>query len=367
MVSPMRNLAVADFRRVRWAALGLLIAAGSISGRAATKGPDAGNYTGTDATVFSFVDIGGSSGGVSVLTGTDDGTAALTLPFTFQFYGQAYTKICVSSNGAAYFINDLAECAGFNDFSHTDLSSIPPPGDRAGLFPLWTDLTFGVPGAGSVVYQTIGAPGSQKFVLQWNNAYPQGSPDPVTFQAILSQGSNQVLFQYKKVGLGADNPASNGKSASIGIRNAAALTANLNQQIVWSFDVPVIADSTALLFVGDVTPPVITVVPNPSMLWPPNGRTVSVTMTGRITDESGINATTAHYAVTDSYGQVQPAGDISLQGDGSYTFVLALPAVRRDADQVGRIFSVVVSASDTADNAGSTTALVTVPHDQGKK
>jgi hypothetical protein len=364
MVSPMRYLAIADFRRGRWALLSLLIAVGSMTGWAATKGPDAGNYTATDATVFSFADISGSSGGVSILAGSDDGLADLTLPFTFQFYGQPYAKICVSANGAVYFVTALLPCSGFNDFFNTDLTSTPPPGDRAGLFPLWSDLTFAVPGAGSVVYKTDGAAGSRRFVLQWNNAYPQGSPNPVTFQAILSEGSNQVLFQYKTVGLGPSNPASNGKQATVGIRNAAGLT--LNQQIAWSFDAPVIADSTALLFVGDRTAPVITAVPNPAMIWPPNGRTVSVTVSGRIRDESGINPNSAQYALTDSYGQVQSTGNITLTGDGSYSFVIALPAVRRDADKVGRIFTIVVSATDLAGNSGSTTVLVTVPHDQGK-
>ena len=44
---------------------------------AATKGPDGGGYTASDATVYSLVDISGAGGGASVLAGIDDGAHAL--------------------------------------------------------------------------------------------------------------------------------------------------------------------------------------------------------------------------------------------------------------------------------------------------
>jgi hypothetical protein len=83
-------------------------------------------------------------------------------------------------------------------------------------------------------------------VVQWSNAYPQGSPNPVTFQVVLSETTNKILFQYQSVGLGDGNPATNGRLATVGIRNAGALTNN--QQIEWSFAAPVIGDGTAIQF-----------------------------------------------------------------------------------------------------------------------
>jgi hypothetical protein len=238
------------------------VAAGLIAGlltvgvAATTKGPDAGAYTGTDATTFSFVDISGGSGGIAVLGGTDDGTVALALPFAFKFYGQTYPFVCVSSNGALYFAAADSDCTGILDFANTDLSSVAPPGDRPAVLPLWSDLTFQVAGAGAVFYQTLGAAGSRRFVVQWNDAFPQGSPEPVTFQVILGEAGSSVLFQYKTVNLGAGNAASNGAQATIGIRNTGAL--NTQQQIAWSFGAPVLANSVAILFsgtpkAGDVT------------------------------------------------------------------------------------------------------------------
>ena len=246
MVSPMR---IHDLVRTRVGgmALSLLLTAPFIALPSAdtTKGPDASGYTGTDNAVFSFVDVA-ASGGAGVLADTDDGTAVLTLPFAFTFYGQAYTLMCVSSNGAAYFISDLADCQGLLDFANTDPTSTTTPGDHPALFPLWSDLRFEGLGSG-VYYQANGVPGSRRFVLQWNRAYPLSSPNPVTFQAILFEGSNQVLFQYETVAVGG-SLASNGGEATVGIRNAGA-PAN-GQQIAWSYKAPVLADGLAVLYTG---------------------------------------------------------------------------------------------------------------------
>jgi hypothetical protein len=234
----------------RVAAALIAVAALTALTSAATRGPDPAGYTGTDAVVYSFIDLAGG-GAAAMLDDTDDATVALTLPFAFQFYGQPRTLLCVSANGAAYFVADLAACSGIVDFANTDLSVTSSPGDTPGLFPLWSDLTFDQPGAGSVLYQTLGSAGSRRFVVQWQNAYPSGGTSPVTFQMILSEGTNEVLFQYKTVDLGDENPASRGAGATIGIRNAEALVSG--QQIQWSFGVPVIGNESALRFVGNTS------------------------------------------------------------------------------------------------------------------
>jgi hypothetical protein len=225
---------------------------------AATRGPDAGGYTATDETVYSFIDISGASGGASALAQTDDGAAALVLPFAFQFYGQSYSAVCVSANGALYFVNDVAQCGSINDFANTDLTTTAPEGDRPGIFPFWSDLSFQVQGAGSVLYQVVGTAGSRRFVVQWKNAYPQGSATPITFQAILHETTNRILFQYQLVDLGEANPSSRGALATVGIRNAGGLVSG--QQLPWSFNARVIGNESALLF----TPPGLTA---PVLTW----------------------------------------------------------------------------------------------------
>jgi len=68
----------------------------------------------------------------------------------------------------------------------------------------------------------------------------------VTFQAVLTEGSNEVRFQYKNVALGPANPARNAGRATVGVRNTGA-PAN-QQQIAWSYNVPVVAEESALQF-----------------------------------------------------------------------------------------------------------------------
>ena len=92
---------------------------------------------------------------------------------------------------------------------------------------------------------------------------------------------------------------------------------------------------------------------------------VPVTIAGRTTDaDSGVNASTASYAVTDEYGQVQPKGSVPLKSDGSYSFTIQLQALRNEDDSDGRQYTITVGAQDNAGNKGSAATGVSVPHDQ---
>ena len=91
---------------------------------------------------------------------------------------------------------------------------------------------------------------------------------------------------------------------------------------------------------------------------------VPVTISGAITDSgSGVNAKTAAYAVRDEYGQVQPSGPMILGLGGSYSTIVSLQASREGSDKNGRQYIITVSAKDNADNLGSASTVVTVPHD----
>ena len=238
-------------RLLRQIALVVLTVALPVRSWATTKGPDQGGYKGTDATAFSFIDIAGANGAPSVLGGEDDQMTPLKLPFTFQFYGHSYDYVCVSSNGALYFVAGVGDCNGFIDFQNIDLSGAAGPNDLPAVFPLWLDLTFDAPGAGAVYYQAIGQPGSRRYIVQWNNVYPQmPNSSPVTFQIILNEGQNTILVQYKSLG-----PQGNVTAAAVGIRNAGA--PNNDQQIPWSYAADVLGDSTALMFADTRLPPTI--------------------------------------------------------------------------------------------------------------
>jgi hypothetical protein len=129
---------------------------------------------------------------------------------------------------------------------------------------------------------------------------------------------------------------------------------------------------TNLVVVGqveDVTPPVVTVFATPKTLWPPNGKMVTVTISGTITDtESGVNASTAAFEVKDEYGLIQPSGQITtLDASGRYSFRIQLQASRKGNDRDGRLYTIIVSAQDKEGNQGSNSTIVTVPHDQRRR
>jgi uncharacterized repeat protein (TIGR01451 family) len=126
------------------------------------------------------------------------------------------------------------------------------------------------------------------------------------------------------------------------------------------------ASGATITAIADKIPPTITISANPTTLWPPNGQMVPVTVSGTITDTgSGVNPGSGSFAVLDEYGAVQPAGAVTINPDGTYSFTVNLEASRRGNDKDGRTYTITVFALDNAGNRGSSAIVVTVPHDQG--
>ena len=110
----------------------------------------------------------------------------------------------------------------------------------------------------------------------------------------------------------------------------------------------------------------VSVSASPSSIWPPNGKMVPVTVSGTITDNlSGVNPSTAGFAVVDEYGRVHPSGPVTLGPGGSYSCTVSLQASRNGNDRDGRQYMIRVSAKDFAGNRGSAATTVTVPYAQG--
>jgi uncharacterized protein len=127
---------------------------------------------------------------------------------------------------------------------------------------------------------------------------------------------------------------------------------------------PTPASST---WIVDTAPPVITVAASAPSLWPPNGKLVPDTISGTITDApSGVDPGSLAFSVVDEYGRVQPAGAITLGSGGRFSFEVSLEADRLGQDYDGRQYQVIISASDNAGNHTSASAIVRVPHDNGK-
>jgi len=120
----------------------------------------------------------------------------------------------------------------------------------------------------------------------------------------------------------------------------------------------------AFTWTVDLAGPSITLNASVVSLWPANGKLVPDTITGRVTDAlAGVDPTTVTFTVTDEYGQVQPAGAVSLGADGQFSFVILLEASRLGADHDGRRYVIAVSAADAVGHGGSASIVVVVPHD----
>jgi len=114
----------------------------------------------------------------------------------------------------------------------------------------------------------------------------------------------------------------------------------------------------------DQTAPTVSLSADPSLIWPPNGRTVPVVISGAGADATSGLAEVS-YVVTDEYGL--PLGIPSrLLNGGSATWAdqLEVEARRHGYDSDGRVYQVVATLVDVAGNTATATAIIRVPHDQ---
>jgi len=113
----------------------------------------------------------------------------------------------------------------------------------------------------------------------------------------------------------------------------------------------------------DQTAPTISLSADPSVVWPPNGTTVTVAINGDGADAvSGLAEVS--YVVMDEYGSPLGIPSRSLKGVSSaWADQLAVEARRSGYDLDGRVYQVVATLVDVAGNTASATAIIRVPHD----
>lgn len=115
-------------------------------------------------------------------------------------------------------------------------------------------------------------------------------------------------------------------------------------------------------FTVDTLQPVLMVnQPNPSILWPANGKLVDIIISGTATD-NGSGLTTVSYLVNDEYGEFNLAGNITPENNGNFSFVISLRADRDNKDIDGRLYVISVGAKDRAGNLTNQDVFVTVPY-----
>lgn len=136
---------------------------------------------------------------------------AIDIPFGFRFYGKTYNRIWVSSNGLVSFGG-----VGLTAATNTDIPRTYVP--NGALYPYWDDLN---PARGGAIYVGVeGNAPNRKVVVSWVDVPWGNAPLTVrfSFQAILTEGSSDVVYQYLNVS--PDNYYYGaGRSATIGIEN----------------------------------------------------------------------------------------------------------------------------------------------------
>ena len=193
-------------------------------------------YAGDDTAPFSFIDISATG---TALNLTDDGEATVTMPFSFTYFGVTSADLRVGNNGGILF----GVTTGEHRFAGN--AAIPAATPPLAILPFWDDIDADT---GNVFCETQGVAPNRQFIVEWFNR-PHFPPDigSVTFEVILFEGSNEILFQYLDTDFG--NVSYNaGASATAGL-NLDATTANQ-----YSFNTAVLTDNKAILWtLGTVT------------------------------------------------------------------------------------------------------------------
>ncbi len=159
-------------------------------------------------------------------------SSALALPFTFVFYDRTYNSIYVGSNGLLGFSS-----SGLSDYSNKDLPYVYTP--NTAIYPYWDNLN---PAAGgSVRIGVVGSAPNRRVVVSWVDVPSNYSTATrLTFQAVLCEGSNDIIFQYLRTA--SDTTYGGGRSATIGIENQTG-----REACQYSYNTNSVSDGQALI------------------------------------------------------------------------------------------------------------------------
>lgn len=172
---------------------------------------------------FPFTNIGGIE--FNPTYQDDEWSPVITLPFTFCYYGQNYTKCAVGTNGVVTF--DIAPpncCGGFNDYVIPNGVTIPSPTyPRATIMGPYHDIdpstaTPQQPGR-KMEYIIVGNAPCRKFVLNFYTIPYYLCPDSlVTQQIVLYEGTGIIDIFLKDKPFACGASTNNGR-AILGIQN----------------------------------------------------------------------------------------------------------------------------------------------------
>jgi gliding motility-associated-like protein len=125
--------------------------------------------------------------GTLVPLSDDSWSPVINLPFTFCYYGTAYTQCVIGSNGALSF--NLANANGYCQWPIG--AAIPSTSDPMNtIMTPWQDLNPSV--SGQIRYQTYGTAPCRRFVVSWNGVAMYSCGTPATQQVCLYETTNII-------------------------------------------------------------------------------------------------------------------------------------------------------------------------------
>ena len=209
---------------------------------------------------FDWVEISGV--GTALGLGDDD-SAAITLPFTFSFYGQDKNSMLVSSNGYITFGSDGT------DYSNDPIPDPYEPNDLIAVF--WDDLN---PLSDGEVYYYHDA-ANDRVIVEWCGVPQYPASGSFTFEAVL-YADGRILFQYNSM-------SGTLTSATIGIENS---DASIGLPVV--YNAAYVSDGLALLISAES--PWLLVAPSSGTVNPGGSVDITVTMDASDLEEGTYTA-----------------------------------------------------------------------------
>ena len=172
-----------------------------------------------------------------------DAFTDLPLPFPFTFYGQPYEYLRVTEDGITTFSSGYK---GYLPLWGYNQNIFPGPGNPDAVVAPYAG-GINRQGGGGVYYRTVGTSPNRKFIVEWNRVshasnYPSNEGD-VTFQMVLLESTNEIVFQYKDVIYQEGLPDNFGAGQIVGIENQDG-----SKSCIYSYKSPSLRNESAVKF-----------------------------------------------------------------------------------------------------------------------
>lgn len=181
-----------------------------------------------------------------------------------------------------------------------------------------------------------------------------------TGSRFLSAGAQTITLSFDGHTIG-----ENGVDGPYSLVNFLMFGGNHSIDAAVAFTTPAYRASQFEGFVGDTTPPVLSVSVDPAVLWPVNHQMIEITPAIEVSDDLDPSPVVDLVSITSNEGD-------DVRGDGNTSNDILIDngkiflRAERSALGEGRTYTITWRARDQAGNSSLASATVTVPHDRGK-